>query len=78
MTTRGANGPLSHSEFESFRSFEVTNNTLVLRRYLNHWKFKDLLESKSLYFAPASKFYDELEGHYTKFDQYAWDQQLSV
>jgi hypothetical protein len=45
---------------------------------LNHWKFKDLLESKSLCFTPASKFYDELEGHYTKFDQYAWDQQLSV
>jgi len=57
--------PLSLSAFEIFRSFETTDNTVVLRRYLDHWKFRNPLEYRSIYFAAASTFTDKLEGHYT-------------
>ncbi|MFC5051076.1 hypothetical protein ACFPK9_10710 [Rubritalea spongiae] len=33
-----------------------------LLRYMDLWKFKDLLETKSLYFSRADKFEDPLEG----------------
>jgi hypothetical protein len=62
--------------FEILRRFEVADNTLVLRRYLNQWKFTQLVESKCLYFAPASLFADELEGHYTNLDYRVWDEHL--
>lgn len=32
------------------------------------WKFAHLIETKSLYLAPASQFQDQLEGHYTHYD----------
>jgi hypothetical protein len=62
--------------FETLRCFEATDDTLVLRRYLSHWKFGKLVDSQSLYFALASSFLDDLEGHYTEFDYRGWDEQL--
>lgn len=54
--------------FESLRCFEVSDDALVLRRYMADWKFANLIETKSLYLAPASQFQDQFEGHYTHFD----------
>jgi hypothetical protein len=63
--------------FHLLRPFETWDDTLVLRRYMADWKFTELLKSKSLYFAPASKFTDKLEGHYTHLDNTREDQQLA-
>lgn len=66
---------MSQTGFHVLRSFETTNGDLVLRRYMEKWKFLNLLTSKSLYFAPASQFLDNLEGHYTHLDETLSDQQ---
>ncbi len=39
-------------------------------------RFNQLIESRSLYFSPASDFDDNLEGRYTKQDHANWDNQL--
>lgn len=62
--------------FHLLRRFETTDDALVLRRYVADWKFADLLASNALYFAPASKFLDKLEGHYTHLDNDLSDRQL--
>lgn len=62
--------------FHLLKPVEVCDGDLVLRRYMADWKFSSLLESRSLYFAPASKFSDELEGHYTHMDEALSDRQL--
>jgi hypothetical protein len=53
------------------------DDTLSLRRYFSHDKFVELLKSRTLYFAPASRFSDEREGHYTNADYQAWDNDLA-
>lgn len=63
--------------FHLLRRFETADDALVLRRYVADWKFADLVESAGLYFAPASKFSDDLEGHYTHHDNGRSDQQLA-
>ena len=63
--------------YEFLREFETLNEKLVLRRYMTDWKFNHLLSSNSLYFAPASKFSDKLEGHYTDLDNELSNQQLA-
>jgi hypothetical protein len=67
---------MSQWGFEILRSSEVDDSNLVLRRYLTPPKFTGLTTSGSLYFAPASSFSDESEGHYTQRDYDAWDQEL--
>jgi hypothetical protein len=64
--------------FDYLRQFEVTDSTLVLRRYMSHWKFSQTVESRTLYFAAAAKssFSDELEGYHTKLDDDLSDAQL--
>jgi hypothetical protein len=63
--------------FDYLRQFEVTDSSLVLRRYMSHWKFSQTVESRALYFAAASSFSDELEGHHTKLDNDLSDAQLA-
>ncbi len=63
--------------FHLLRRFETTDDALVLRRYVADWKFADLIDSSALYFAPASKFSDKLEGHYTHRDNDHSDRQLA-
>lgn len=63
--------------FHLLRPSETSDDGLVLRRYMADWKFTDLLASSSLYFAPASKFSDKLEGHYTHLDNELSDRQLA-
>ena len=57
-------------------AFVEHDDTVLVRRYMKFAKFKDLLESQSLFFAPASYFEDQKEGHYTDLDYEAWDHQL--
>jgi hypothetical protein len=40
-------------------------------------KFQHLMNTRTLYLAPASAFNDKLEGHYTSRDYEAWDKQLA-
>ena len=63
--------------FNLLRRFESANDALVLRRYMADWKFAELVLSKALFFSPASKFSDKLEGHYTHLDNDRSDQQLA-
>jgi hypothetical protein len=49
---------------------------MVLRRYLTFYKLNDLFEKQSLYFSPASKFIDKLEGDHTNINYKAWDNEL--
>jgi hypothetical protein len=67
---------MSGSNFDSLRHFELQDDERVLRRFLTMAKFRHLLESCSLYLAPACDFSDELEGHYTFLDYKMWDAQL--
>jgi len=62
--------------FDLLRRFEAADDALVLRRYVPDWKFADLVSSKALFVAPASKFSDKLEGHYTHLDNERSDRQL--
>ncbi|MGK2942551.1 MAG: hypothetical protein ACSLFJ_12870 [Immundisolibacter sp.] len=62
--------------FDLLRRFEAADDALVLRRYVSNWKFAHLVSSKALFFAPASKFSDKLEGHYTHLDNERSDRQL--
>ena len=64
--------------FDYLRQFEVTDSSLVLRRYMSHWKFSQTVESGTLYFAAASSFSDEVEGHHTKLDNDLSDGKLAL
>jgi hypothetical protein len=67
---------MSQWGFDFLRPSEVRDSALLLRRYLSHSKFSALIAARSLYFAPASSFRDETEGHYTEHDYETWDRQL--
>jgi hypothetical protein len=62
--------------FEILRSAEVTETSRGLRRYLDHSKFESLLQTRSLYFSPATHFSDEGEGYYTHRDYEHWEREL--
>jgi hypothetical protein len=68
---------MSQIGFDYLRQFEVTDSSLVVRRYMTHWKFSQTVKTRTLYFAPASQFSDELEGHHTKLDNDLSDTQLT-
>jgi len=53
---------------EDLKVYEVQEQSLSIARVMDFSKFSDLLKTKTLYFAPASKFDDELEGNYTHLD----------
>jgi len=67
---------MSEWGFESLRQFEEQDGSVLLRRYVDHDKFRRLLTSRALCFSPASRFDDDVEGHYTQRDHRAWDDQL--
>lgn len=58
------------------REFEISDNALILRRFMDFSKFQHLINTRTLYLAPASAFDDKLEGHYTFRDYGEWDKQL--
>lgn len=57
-------------------SHDIPEASVIVRRYLTPEKFSKFLESRSLYFSPASSFDDKREGHYTHKDMKTWDEQL--
>jgi hypothetical protein len=59
------------------REFETGDDALPLRRFMDFSKFQHLMNTRTLYLAPASAFNDKLEGHYTSRDYEAWDKQLA-
>lgn len=63
------------SDLEMLRSYEVREN-ITLKRVMPLDTFRRVLDSRSLYFSPASNFEDELEGKYTEQDHAARDNQL--
>jgi hypothetical protein len=67
---------MSSIGFDLLREYEVTNNDLVIRRFINVAKFEDLLRTSSLHFSPASKFNDHLEGYYTELDNHRSESML--
>jgi hypothetical protein len=67
---------MSTSNLDFLRHYELRDKKGVLRRFLTIDKFKHLLETGSLYLAPACDFKDKLEGHYTFKDYQRWDNQL--
>jgi hypothetical protein len=50
------------------REFETGYDALPLRRFMDFSKFQHLINTRTLYLAPASAFNDKLEGHYTSRD----------
>jgi len=62
--------------WELLRESESNDDTLILRRFMSFPKFQHLINTSSLYLAPASAFDDKLEGHYTFRDYGEWDKQL--
>lgn len=62
--------------WELLREFESSDDTITLRRFMGFPKIRHLINTRSLYLAPASAFDDKLEGHYTFRDYGAWDKQL--
>jgi len=57
--------------------FAALDDELLVRRFMDEFKFKRLLTKQSLYLAPASAFEDKLEGHYSSRDHEEWDTQLA-
>jgi hypothetical protein len=64
--------------FQLLRRFEAVDDSLLIRRYMPDRKFTSLLESRSLYFTPASKLSDKLEGNYTHLNGELSDRQLTA
>jgi len=58
------------------RLYEIEDLSVPLTRVMSFSKFKDLIDSETLYFAPASKFDDKLEGNYTNLDHQKSEEQL--
>ena len=56
--------------------FPDIEDGVVVRRYMNFAKFMSLLESRALYFAPASQFQDPYEGTHTDADEAEVEEQL--
>ena len=56
------------STLQYLRHLEVRDDNLVLRRFMRFKRFCQIIEASTLYFPPASKFEDELEGHPTNQD----------
>jgi len=48
--------------YKTHPSFETPNPDTIIWRYLDLWKFLDLLDNKQLYLARADKFEDTFEG----------------
>lgn len=63
--------------WQLLREFETSDNELTLRRFMDFSKFQNLINTRTLYLAPASAFDDKLEGHYTFRDYGEWDKQLT-
>lgn len=59
------------------KEFEISDNELTLRRYMDFFKFQHLINTRRLFLTPASAFNDKIEGHYTSQDYNRWDKQLS-
>ncbi len=57
--------------------FAALDDGLLVRRFMDEFKFRKLLTTQSLYLAPASAFEDKLEGHYSSRDHAEWDGQLA-
>mgnify|MGYP003493761337 FL=1 len=57
--------------------FAALDDGLLVRRFMDEFKFRKLLTTQSLYLAPASAFEDEFEGHYSSRDHAVWDSQLA-
>lgn len=56
------------STLQYLRHLEVQDDNLVLRRFMPFKRFCQIIETSTLYFPPAQKFEDELEGHPTNQD----------
>lgn len=67
---------MADDDWQVLREFEVVDEALPLRRFMDASKFRHLMDTGTLYFAPSSAFEDKLEGHYTSRDYEAWDRQL--
>lgn len=61
---------------EIMRLYEIEDLTVPLARVMNFSKFKDLIDSETLYFTAASNFDDKLEGNYTNLDLQKSEDQL--
>lgn len=57
------------SDLHNLRHHQVQDADLVLRRFMPFNRFRQIIETSTLYFPPASKFEDDLEGHPTHRDQ---------
>ena len=57
--------------------FGTLDDALTLRRFMDEFKFRDLLATRALYLAPASAFADQREGHYSTLDHQTWDTQFA-
>jgi len=55
--------------YKSHNSIETPNNETIIWKYMDMWKFLDLIESKELYLNRADLFDDNYEGRYPGKDQ---------
>src|SRR5258705_13542463 len=74
------NFPMTGSMFpgrDYLRRYETKDVSLIIRRFLSAEKFRDLTRTYELFFCPASKFIDQLEGRNTKASHATADRQLA-
>lgn len=62
--------------WDLLRAYETRDDSLTLRRFMDFSKFEHLINTETLFFAPASFFEDTLEGHYTSRNYKALEKQL--
>jgi hypothetical protein len=68
---------MDRQDIKILGGYETQDNDLVIRRYMSVSKLHDLIKNNALYFAPASYFDDQFEGHYSNLDYRNWDTQLA-